>query len=276
VLVYGIDFTSAPKRSKPITVAVCQPRPGKLHLHQLLRIRDLRGFERSLAEPGPWVAAMDFPFGLPRKLIEELRWPDDWSGYTGHVASLTRSEFQDLIQLDMAMRPKGQKELRRQTDKIAGALSPMKLHYVPLAKMYFEGARRLYNSQLNLLPCRPTADDRVVLEGYPGLAARQLIGRRSYKITGRRKQEQARHDARVEIVRALTGSTAEARYGFHVDIGSYVTEELVDDSMGDLLDAVLCATQAAWALSRKDTGYGIPAACDPLEGWIVDPATHAG
>lgn len=274
MLLYGIDFTSAPSRSKPITVAVCHPRPGALQLHQLLRIRSLQAFEQSLSEPGPWVAAMDFPFGLPKRLIQDLGWPREWDSYTQHVASLTRKEFENLLQLFMAIRPKGQKELRRQTDISAGALSPMKLHYVPLAKMYYEGATRLLAADLNVLPCRPSDDSRVVVEGYPGLAARQLIGRRSYKITGRRKQEQARHDARAKIVRALTGREALDLYGFRVDIGNFLLEELVDDSLGDLLDAVLCATQAGWAWANRTSGYGIPPDCDPREGWIVDPGNR--
>ena len=274
MLVYGIDFTSAPSRTKPIVVAVCHPRPGQLDLHQLLRIRDLGAFEKSLREPGPWVAAMDFPFGLPDRLIRDLDWPPKWSRYTKQVAALTRSEFENLLQLYMAVAPKGQKLLRRKTDASAGALSPMKLHYVPLAKMYYEGATRLRASGLNVLPCRPTDDSRIVLEGYPGLAARQLIGRRSYKITIRGQQKQARHDARVEIVRALTGNKALDLYGFRVDIGSFLLEELVDDSLGDLLDAVLCATQAGWALAKRSDGYGIPPDCNAHEGWIVDPGNR--
>ena len=107
MLVYGIDFTSAPSRAKPIVVAVCHPRPGRLDLHQLLRIRDLGAFERSLQEPGPWVAAMDFPFGLPERLIRDLGWPREWSRYTQQVAALTRSEFENLLQLYMAVAPKG-------------------------------------------------------------------------------------------------------------------------------------------------------------------------
>ena len=274
MLVYGIDFTSAPSRTKPIVVAVCHPRPGRLDLHQLLRIRDLEAFERSLQEPGPWVAAMDFPFGLPERLIRDLGWPRKWSRYTRHVAALTRSEFENLLQLYMAVAPKGQKQLRRETDVSAGALSPMKLHYVPLAKMYYEGATRLQATGLNILPCRPTDDSRVVLEGYPGLAARQLIGRRSYKITGQGQQKQARHDARVAVVRALTGQKALDLYGFQVDIGNFLLEELVDDSLGDLLDAVLCATQAGWALAHHSEGYGIPPDRNSREGWIVDPGNR--
>ena len=44
---------------------------------------------------------------------------------------------------------------------------------------------------------------------------------------------------------------------------------LIDDPTADLLDAVLCAVQAAWASAQPD--YGIPPHCERAEGWIVDP-----
>lgn len=275
MLVYGIDFTSAPSRSKPLAVVACELRKDRLHVEQFLRIVDFGGFETSLVQPGPWVAAMDFPFGLPRQLVEDLGWPTDWIACIEHVGALTRREFEDRLEFYMALRPKGGKLLRRRTDITAGALSPMKLHYVPLAKMFFEGSRRLLASPVDILPCRPRDDDRTVLEGYPGLAARRLIGRRSYKRTGRGQQEQARHDTRVDIAGALTGAACRSAYGFRLDIGEFALAEVVDDSDGDLLDAILCATQAAWAYTQRARSYGIPSGCDPLEGWIVDPANSA-
>jgi hypothetical protein len=39
--------------------------------------------------------------------------------------------------------------------------------------------------------------------------------------------------------------------------------------MGDMLDALLCAVQAARAYLGRDEGYGIPMECDRDEGWIV-------
>ena len=39
------------------------------------------------------------------------------------------------------------------------------------------------------------------------------------------------------------------------------------DGSGDLLDAVLCMMQAAWAEGQEH--WGLPPDIDPLEGWIV-------
>ncbi len=44
-------------------------------------------------------------------------------------------------------------------------------------------------------------------------------------------------------------------------------EALVDDASGDLLDAALCLVQAGWASAQPEGG--VPAGCDPVEGWIA-------
>lgn len=273
--IYGLDFTSAPSRSRPIALAECRPENGELVVKDLLRLPSLEHFERGLASPGPWVAALDFPFGLPRRLIEDLHWPDSWEGCVAAVAGTTRQEFEDVLLFYKEARPAGDKEHLRAADRAAGALSPMKLFGVPLAKMFYEGAPRLLHTSLSILPCRPTGDPRVVVEAYPALVARRLLGeRRSYKDDARGKRTQARASARRALVEALASERAAELYGFRVRLGSFLAQGLVDDPRGDLLDAVLAALQAAWAHARAASRYGLPAECDPLEGWIVDPATR--
>ncbi len=50
----------------------------------MLRLRGLAehpsfdSLAQALAAPGPWVGAFDFPFGLPRELVEALGWPQHW------------------------------------------------------------------------------------------------------------------------------------------------------------------------------------------------------
>ena len=57
--------------------------------------------------------------------------------------------------------------------------------------------------------------------------------------------------------------------GFFYDGGNRYT--FIQDGSGDQLDGLLCAIQAGWAYTQRDHNYGIPADCDPLEGWIADP-----
>src|SRR5258708_6552441 len=147
----------------------------------------------------------------------------------------------------------------------------MMLHRVPVGKMFFEGATRLLKSDVSILPCHPTGGSRMVLEGYPALVARKLIGRRSYKSDERDKQTQERAIARSEIVYGLRSRGIEEGYWVRVGLCERMTEMFVEDQMGDQLDAVLCAVQAGYAYSQRDRGYGIPVDCDMMEGWIVDP-----
>ncbi len=269
--IYGLDFTSAPGRAKPITLADAELRGERLEVAGVHRIPSFAGFEMGLEAAGPWVAGMDFPFGQPRRLVEALGWPPDWTETVDRVAAMPREEFERLLTVYKSRRAKGDKEHLRTTDRIAEALSPMKLYGVPLAKMYFEGAPRLRATSRSVVPCRPTADPRVVVEAYPALVARRVLGRRSYKGDGARGEE--RRQARRQLVEALGGDLLARAYGVRVRIGAFLAEELVADPGADLLDAVLCAIQAAWAHTRRGSNHGLPRACDPLEGWIADPAT---
>jgi predicted RNase H-like nuclease len=146
----------------------------------------------------------------------------------------------------------------------------MMLHGVPVAKMFLAGAPRLAASAVSILPCRPTADDRIAIETYPALAARCWLGRASYKSDGRAGQSADRRAARRRLVEAIA-SDARGRYGVNVALSPAQAQALVEDGSGDSLDAVLCALQAAWALGRANRG--VPPDADRLEGWIVDPGT---
>lgn len=269
--IYGLDFTSAPSRKKAITCAVCELQKDLLSVKDCLRLTSFGDFEALLHADGPWLAALDFPFGLPRKLITNLGWPQTWEGYMQVIVSIGKMKFEETLKVYQESRPVGDKQHLRATDILAGARSPMMLHRVPVGKMFFEGATRLLKSNVSIMPCHPTGGSRMVLEGYPALVARKLIGRRSYKSDERDKQTKDRAIARSEIVYGLRSSVIEECYGFRIELCERMTEMLVEDQMGDQLDAVLCAVQAGWVYSQRDRGYGIPVDCDMTEGWIVDP-----
>ena len=111
---------------------------------------------------------------------------------------------------------------------------------------------------------------RVALEAYPGLLAREVLQRRSYKSDDRAKQTPDRLIARKDLVNAL--ELGQTRLGLRLKLSHAQRDILVDDASGDSLDAVLCLLQAAWAQQRHAEGdalYGLPPGLDPLEGWIV-------
>jgi hypothetical protein len=168
-------------------------------------------------------------------------------------------------------RAKGDKLHLRTTDVLAGARSPMLLFRVPVAKMFFEGATRLLRANVSILPCRPTGDSRVVVEGYPALVARRFIGKQGYKSDERSKQTKDREMARREIVHGLRSSEIVKCYGLRVELSDELSKRLVEDPMGDELDAVLCSIQGGWAWLQRFSGYAIPEVCRRTEGWIFDP-----
>jgi Protein of unknown function (DUF429) len=274
MLIFGLDFTSAPNHRKPITVARCQLDGNRLCVQSCLSLLDFAAFAAFLRLDGPWIAACDFPFGQPLKLINNLGWPQSWEGYLQLVSTMSKVQFVDTITRYCATRPSGDKLHMRATDLLAGAISPMMLYRIPVGKMFFEGAPRLFASDVNILPCRPTTSDRTALEGYPALVARRWLGRRSYKSDDRQKQTPAQLLARRDLLAALQSDVLMLMYGIQLDLSAELSEGLVSDPMGDRLDAVLCAVQAAWAYSQRANNYAIPIGHE-LEGWIVDPGTKS-
>jgi Protein of unknown function (DUF429) len=271
VKIYGLDFTSAPGRRKPLIALGCTLESNVLRVEDSQEMTDFSTFESFLQRPGPWVCGMDFPFGQPRSLVSALGWPPDWEGYVGEVARLGKEEFESAIRADMARRPAGSKYRYRLADRRSGSSSAMMLFRVPVGKMFYRGAPRLLASGVSVQPCRPNQNARVAVEAYPAVFARRFLGRASYKNDERAKQTAAHRDARESLVAGLESETLREAYGFTVALEGSWREDLVQDPVGDALDSLLCAVQAAWAYTKRDENYGIPAECDPNEGWILDP-----
>lgn len=265
--VFGVDFTSRPTRQKPITVAECQLSGDRLSVRTLRMLHSFDEFERLLTSSGPWIAAIDMPFAQPHALIEALGWPRDWKDCVSHIARLGKGAFEQALNDYRDSQPYGRKEHLRRTDRLAKSRSPMKLHFQPVGKMFFEGAPRLLRSKANILPCAPNTVDRTVVEAYPALVADFLGQTRSYKHD--KKPRPDHRETRRRIVDALPTEICRRRYGVSVSLDAACARDLVDDPKADLLDAVLCAVQGAWASRQPD--FGIPRDCEN-EGWIVDPA----
>ena len=57
---------------------------------------------------------------------------------------------------------------------------------------------------------------RIVVEAYPGVLARQLIGNRSYKQDTRKKQTSEQRTARLNLLDGIVNGRLHNRYGFGV------------------------------------------------------------
>jgi hypothetical protein len=198
----GVDFTSAPRPRKPITVAIGSVAPDvhagagagagvyaapRIVLERLLAFESFEAWEGWLREPGPWLAAFDFPFALAREFVAAQGWPldadDAWAAITGELAALSRPELIARCRAWCDARPAGSKFAHRACDATAGSSASMKWVNPPVALMLHAGAPRLLAAGVTLpgLHERGTDPARIALEGYPGLPARAVLGRASYK-----------------------------------------------------------------------------------------------
>jgi hypothetical protein len=266
----GVDFTSAPSPRKPITVArgrlVAAGAAPVLRLERIDTCTRFSEWERVLAEPGPWLGAFDFPFGLPREFVQDLCLGETADEVIGHVLRRCpdRMAFRALVDAWGGGRPPGQRLVHRRTDLSLPGLrstSPLQTRYVPVGFMYYEGYSRLAQAGVTAPGLRRGDPQRLAVEGYPGLLAHELVGSRSYK----NADLPDRLIARKDIVEAL--EQGRTRLGVRLRFSHAQRDELVADVSGDRLDAVLCLAQAAWAAAHP--GHGLGPEADPVEGWIV-------
>ena len=291
-LLVGCDFSSSPSRKKPIVLALGRLLGKHIVLSKIERFTALdvlgdwlldspgRLADSGLpAAPRHWLGVFDLPFGLPRELVLALGWPVDWLACVQHFCALDRDDIRAQFRAFCAARPAGGKFAHRATDRPAGSSPSMKWVNPPVAFMLHAGVPQLLRSGAELpgLYAGSAANRdaqglsrRVALEGYPGLLAREVLGRTSYKSDDRAAQTPQRLIARKDLITAL--ETGQTRLDLFLRLSHAQRDALVDDASGDSLDAVLCLVQAAWAERRwraGDARFGLAPDMDPLEGWIV-------
>lgn len=268
VRVYGVDFSSAPSPKKPITIALGDLSQGVYRLHQVVPVPTLVEFEEFLNHRGPWVAGFDLPFSMPRALIAHYGWPDQWPDFVRWYGAQSRESLRQYFKAFCNARPPGGKYVYRRTDRPAGSSPAMRWTNPPVAWMAHAGAPRILRAGLCVPGLAMGSDTpqarRVALEAYPGFTARH-VSSRSYKSDITSKQTPERKAVRTDILDALI------RGGTHLQVRLGLTRKwkalLIDDGSGDLLDAAICALQAAHAIALPN--YGFPEDLDPLEGWIA-------
>ena len=266
-LLVGCDFSCSPSRRKPIVMATGTACKDRVSLSSLQKLDSLDNFEQWLRLDREWVGAFDFPFGLPRELVLHLGWPTQWFELVNHYASLTRVDIRNTFAAFCNARPAGQKFAHRGTDKPSGSSPSMKWVNPPVAFMLHAGVPRLLAAGVHLPGLHLGDSRRVALEGYPGMLAREVLSKRSYKSDDKAKQTPERLIARKDLITAL--EHGHTRLGLRLKVSHAQRDALVDDASGDSLDAVLCLMQAAWAFQKGAPGYGLPASIDALEGWTV-------
>lgn len=291
----GVDFSCAPSKAKPITVAWGQRHGSVVKLDRLDHLPTLADYEHLLSEQHPraiegWLGGFDFPFGLPRVFVDALGLPQGPADGLAICDRLiqhllkhcqTRQGFQQLIDQwgqgwGSGTRP--DKLPHRVCDRAmpgTSSTSPLQTRYVPVGKMYFEGLSRLVAADIELPGLRtPNGNThqapRLAFEAYPGLLATEVLGKQSYKSDDKASQTTDRLVQRLSLIDAL--EQGRTRLGVRLKLSPAQRDHLASDAKGDRLDAVLCLLQAAWAhqrLAEGDRRAGMPMGMDPVEGWIL-------
>jgi hypothetical protein len=277
-LLLGVDFTSAPSRRKPITVAVgrlVERRSGDRYVVEEIRgLESLAAFEALLREDGPWLGGFDLPFSQPRPLIEHEDWPTAWPEFVAFYCRQPRERLRRTFKRWCDGRPAGDKFAWRKTDKPAGSSPAMRWTNPPVAWMMHAGIGRMLAAGLAFpahdvprrIRGRPALHGgaRIALEAYPAFTARRAY-RGSYKSDTPAKQTADRRAGRLKILRAIEAGTTGLDLTAEIPIAW--RRRIVADGAGDLLDAVICGLQAGHA--ARLPRFGLPANLDPLEGWIT-------
>lgn len=287
-LLLGIDFSSSPSKKKPIAVAVGQWQGAVLAVESLLSLTTLAEFEALLVQGPPpidkhapenhpvephFVAGIDMPFGLSRKLVDGLKWPGAgrtdfkaWEQLIDHYGAMSRENIRATFKAWCDARPAGHKFAHRACDGPAGSSPSMKWVNPPVAYMLHAGAPLLKRSGVHIPGMQRGDRRRVALEAYPGFLARKILSRASYKSDDPKKDTADRRMARSELLCALEEGML---FGIKLTVRPYLRARLLDDVKADHLDAVLCCLVAGWAAKRAHAHFGLPSLIDPVEGWIA-------
>jgi hypothetical protein len=294
--ILGVDFSSSPSRRKPIVVAWSSLAPPvKLNDSWVLTLEgfepifSLEAFSVWLRIERPWVGGFDFPFALPKELLQALEWPpysgqeagraNPWCAHIEHLSTISRPEMVAAFKAFCAARPVGGKFAHRASDGPAGASPSMKWVNPPVAYMLHAGAPSLHAANVMIPGLKLGDPKRIALEAYPGYLARLILGRESYKSDDVAKQNEARNQARARLIENLLTTPLHElgmRRASGMKLSLSMSEELksicLADASGDSLDAWLCAIQASVGylceFITPGSQYGM-GAIDPLEGWIV-------
>lgn len=259
----GADFSGDMRDPRDKTwLALVELLDGRLRLASL-EPTGRHGLQARLRDPDALLfhaeaIGLDFPFGLPLAFAEALLegpFPaDGWWALARKLEKMSRPDY--LTRLQEFRDTHG--EPKRRTDEVAGGFSPLHRINPDMGPMTFHGIRMMAEER-SRYAIRPfeTARGRLLLEVYPGAAARRL-GLGSGPDGGARTQA---------MIQALT------RLGtLPVDVGEEHLPRIL--ASRDALDAILAARCAASAVLAGETEKP-PQTLAPghereihLEGWI--------
>jgi hypothetical protein len=256
--IFGLDFSGAVDAGRRAWLAEGRPSPRGLEILSCRPIAELPGGAvdratalaalRSFVVATPHaVIGCDFPFSLPRGLIEGASWTAFIDGFR-HADALTFYGH--------CRRLSGGREPKRLTD--VESKTPWCAFNIRLYRQSYHGMAELLRplvveGQALVLPMQMPAPGLAwLIETCPASALKHFGWRGSYKGA-------AFNGARRQILRRLSEA------GVLAPLPQSLQRRVVGDTGGDALDSIIAALATARALRDINAGDG---GCDELEGRV--------
>ena len=273
--IVGVDFSGAAQPGESIWLTETTVDDGRLRVDRCTSAGDaldatdrstvLSGLVDRLLKDPPDAVGFDFPFCLPRAVLDDLAPSvesyddvcDLFSGFDS--ATAMRDACTDSAN---AVTNGDRTYLRRATDDPLGAKSPY--HFFTFRQCY-HGVTEILGPLIDHgVTVRPMLDGNgpTVVEVYPAATLSRLgLPRENYK----NDHEDARQ-TRKRIVEHLERRHADDADGVVRPLDGRTRTDLLNDTDGDALDSLVAAVATARAL-RRDFAVDDDR-CDPLEGYI--------
>jgi hypothetical protein len=262
--VYGVDFSGAAKAGKKIWITQGVIEGEALRIEACHQAADLPGSSveraRCLAALRDFVRqetagafGFDFPFGLPRELVEEDTWQDFVVSFPDRYAGPESFRQTCRTAFDGS-------ELKRVTDR--ETKTPFSVYNIRLYRQTYYGIRDLlaplvHNGLACVLPMQTAASDKPwVLEICPASTLKQLGLYRPYK--GKSGEHVA---GRTHILQAIEEITP-------LPVPTLLRSEILEDAGGDALDSVVAAFAVFRALSDARDLVPEDKGAYALEGYV--------
>ncbi len=245
--VYGVDFSGAKDAGKKIWIASGIIEEGILQIEACCRAEKLVGSGRNrdlclaalrvlISGEKNCIFGLDFPFGLPRKLIKEKNWEASVLRFPWHYQS--PDDFRAKCSEAAPDR-----ELKRITDK--ESKTPFSPYNLRVYRQTYYGIRDVLQPLLrDHLACfihmqKAQPDKPWILEVCPASTLKRLL--KLKKLCSYKGSTDMHYAVRARILEALEKTNL-------ISLSVEIRAEVLEDDGGDALDSVIAAYAAFQAI----------------------------
>ncbi len=251
----GIDFSGGRHPGTDIWITEGRYMDGRLRVERCLPAVERFGETdrepvlaalRELLGAADGTTGLDFSFGLPAALLpDEIETLVDAAEWFAETFDGDANDMRDRLKGRARSLPEDGVELKRRTDRTAGASSPYSfITYYQTLYGIRDVLWPLVREDAVRIPPIDRAGRRNVIEIYPAGTLRRLgtVSRKYKEDTGEARSRRER------IVERLVDPETD---GFELELPEAARRRTIDDPGGDGLDSVIAAVATARAVTRN-------------------------